>query len=120
MVDNPKMAFGNAKPCVRYLPMRILMGVARVMRTGAIKYGVKNWRVQPVAASTYYDAAMRHMIDWFEGPEGILTEPQDLDPESGESHLDHAIANLMILRDGMGVKGFIDDRKLAEALTKNQ
>lgn len=96
---------------MHYVPMKALLEVAEVMKTGAIKYGTKNWRAQPVAASTYYDAAMRHMIDWFEGK-------VDLDPESNKSHLAHAICCMLIIMDGMGVEDFIDDRGFAEAFVK--
>lgn len=110
MVDNPKTAFGNAKPCLHYVPMKAMLEVAEVMRTGAIKYGTKNWRQQPVAASIYYDACHRHLIDWFEGRE-------DLDKESQKSHLAHAICCLLILMDGLTIEGFVDDRKFTEVLT---
>lgn len=111
--ENPKKAYGAVKPCAHYAPMNTLLGVFRVFELGAKKYGLKNWRKQPVEISTYYNAAQRHLIEFFEA--GI-----DADPESGESPLDHAIADLMIIRDGMLRGDIADDRTKVEVLTRGE
>jgi hypothetical protein len=108
--ENPKKAFGALKPCAHYAPMNVMAAVYRVFELGAKKYGLKNWRKQPVDASTYYSAAHRHLTAWFEARE-------DNDPESGVSHLAHAIACCMIIMDGLQQQGFIDDRAKVEVLT---
>lgn len=108
--ENPKKAYGALKPCASYAPMNAMLGVYRVFMNGADKYGKKSWRKQPVDISTYYDAVHRHLDDFFEW--GI-----DADKDSGEHPLDHAIANLMIIRDGI-TRGIIkDDRAFVEVLT---
>ena len=89
--------------------MNILRGVAEVMRLGAKKYGLRNWRKQPIRASTYYDAMFRHLTDWYESLENT-------DAESGQHHLDHVIACALLARDGMVKCSFIDDRDNAEVL----
>ena len=105
--DNPKQAFGDTKPSIHLVPMAVILEVARVMRLGADKYGQKNWREQPIRASTYYSAMFRHMVDWFEGGENI-------DPESKEHPLVHAICCAMIIRDGLNHGTLIDDRAFQE------
>jgi hypothetical protein len=64
-----------------------------------------NWRKDPVSASTYYDAAMRHLMAWWDG--------QTNDPETGLPHLAHAAANLCILLDADSGPWLQDDRPLA-------
>src|SRR5262249_31685782 len=66
-------------------------------------YRRHNYRVAGVLASVYYDATLRHLQYWWEG--------EDLDPDTGLSHITKAIASLYVLRDAMLHKGmFIDDR----------
>ncbi len=113
MSDNPKKACGRLKPSASYAPMNIMPGVFRVFELGARKYGKKNWRAQPVDASTYMDAAQRHLIEWFEG--GV-----DIDPESGESPLAHVIACCMIVLDGLQRGELVDDRGATEVLVKSE
>ena len=107
--DNPKKAFGDEKPCAHFLVMSVFKGVAEVMSVGAKKYGLRNWRKQPVRASTYYDGMLRHIDQWY-------NDLEDADAETGRHHLEHVIANAMILLDGMN-HGMIDDRNDCEVLT---
>lgn len=109
--ENPKKAFGSLKPCAHYAPMSVMPAVYRVFELGAKKYGLKNWRKQPVDVSTYYSAAHRHLLEFFEG--GV-----DIDPESGQSHLAHVIACCMIVMDGMICGKLIDDRNKSEILAR--
>lgn len=111
MTDNPKTAYGNLKSCFHFIPMSVMFGVAEVMKLGASKYGLKNWRKQPIKASPYYDAIYRHLIAWYE-------EAEEIDSESKQSHLSHVIANAMILLDAIKQETLIDDRKDKEALSK--
>lgn len=72
------------------------------MALGAAKYGPFNWNDKPIDASTYYSAAMRHLMSWYTG--------EDRDPESGALHLAHARACLAILIDSQLTCTLIDDR----------
>jgi len=73
------------------------------MLEGARKYGRHNYRVVGARASVYYDAVIaRHLMPWWEG--------QDIDPDSGLSHITKAIAGLLVLRDSMLKGNWIDDR----------
>ena len=89
--DNPKTAFGQAKLGMSDTPIHSLRMLAKVHSNGAAKYGSLNWRENNVSATVYYNAAMRHLMAWFEG--------DDLDPESGLPHLAHVMACASILID---------------------
>jgi F0F1-type ATP synthase membrane subunit a len=108
---NPKMAYGIKKPSIHFIPMWIILVLAVVFALGARKYGLRNWRKEPVRASTYYDAAFRHATDWFE-------ELIENDAESGVHHLAHAIAGFMIIMDAQRQGTLIDDRNNAEVIRK--
>lgn len=72
------------------------------MLEGARKYGRHNYREVGVVGSVYYDATIRHLMSWWEG--------EDLDPDSGLSHITKAIASLTVLRDSMIKGNWVDDR----------
>jgi len=74
--ENPKKAFGDLKPSAAYAPMNTMLPVYRVFELGAKKYGKKNWRRQPVDVATYYSAAQRHLVQFFEYQEDIDNESQ--------------------------------------------
>jgi hypothetical protein len=99
---NPKKAYGSAKPSMHFIPPCAIIEESVVMALGGAKYGPFNWQDKPVDASTYYDAAMRHLMSWFTG--------EDRDPESGALHLAHARACLGILIDAQLAGTLIDDR----------
>jgi hypothetical protein len=100
---NPKDAFGIKKVPISTVPAPVIGEVGIAMMEGALKYGRHNYRVIGVRASIYYDAVMsRHMPAWWEG--------QDIDPDSGLSHITKAIASLVVLRDAMIRGNWVDDR----------
>lgn len=99
---NPKDFVGIKKAPLSTVSGPVLMELGLAMLEGARKYGRFNYREKGVLASVYYDAVMRHMIDWYEG--------EDLDPDSGLSHVTKAIATLVVLRDAMIQGKFKDDR----------
>ncbi len=100
--ENPKTQYGLAKPPIALIPMTALIEEACTFRLGAKKYGPANWRDKAVPASVYINAALRHMLSWYDG--------QDNDLESGASHLAHARACLAILIDAKCCDKLIDDR----------
>lgn len=120
---NPKDACGIRKVPHSCTSQPVMAEVAVGMLEGALKYGRSNYRVIGVRASVYYDAARRHIDAWWEG--------EDIDPDSGLSHLAKAMASLMVLRDAQvrgkmnddrppGTVGFITalNEKVAELLDK--
>jgi len=109
MDGNPKTIFGLAKPGMRAVPPLPLLAVGQAMTVGMQKYGHYNWRNDPVTASVYYDAAMRHLLAWWDG--------QDLDTETGCQHLALAAANLLILMDADSGPWLNDDRHQHKGFT---
>jgi len=99
---NPKDAVGIKKAPMSTLPAQVVLEIGCAMLEGARKYGRHNYRESGVRASVYYDAAMRHLMAWWEG--------QDIDPDSGLSHITKAMASLMVLRDSMIHDMMTDDR----------
>lgn len=79
----------SGKPLMGAVPPSALLAVARVLTFGAEKYGRDNWRQVESAETRYLDAALRH-INAHQRGEGV-------DPESGESHLAHAVCSLMFM-----------------------
>jgi hypothetical protein len=80
------------------------------MLEGARKYGRHNYRVAGVRASVYTDAAKGHIDQWTEG--------ENIDEESGLSHITKAIASLVVLRDAMIQGKMVDDRPPRTDLNK--
>jgi hypothetical protein len=99
---NPKDAVGVLKYAMSYVSAPVLAEIAVGMTEGGHKYGRHNYRVIGVRASIYYDATMRHLMQWWEG--------EDIDPDSGLSHITKAITSLVVLRDAMIQEMFTDDR----------
>lgn len=99
---NPKDLVGNKKVSVTKLPSVAILHAARAMMDGAEKYGPYNWRAKKVIASIYVDAAIRHLLTWFEG--------QETAKDSGVHHLGHAIACEAILLDALETGNLVDDR----------
>lgn len=99
---NPKDGIGISKTPISVLPAQVLLECGLALYEGDRKYGRSNYRVAGVRASVYYDACMRHLMEWWEGV--------DIDKESGVSHVTKAIAGLMVLRDSMLNGNWKDDR----------
>lgn len=100
--SNPKDVVGIRKAPMSTVPAAVLAEVGVAMLEGARKYGRHNYRAVGVRASVYYDACMRHVMRWWEG--------EDLDPDSGLTHVTKAIASLVVLRDAMMQAKLEDDR----------
>lgn len=62
--------------------------LAAVLREGALKYGRRNWEAG-MDHSRVYAAAQRHLNAYWGG--------EDLDPETGQPHLAHALCCVMFL-----------------------
>lgn len=101
--DNPKTAFGEAKPKLSDTPTIGIQQMGWVFTGGAAKYGRFNWRDHAVSSTVYYDAAQRHLMAWFNG--------EDFDLESGQSHLAHVMACCNIILDAEK-NGKLNDNRL--------
>jgi hypothetical protein len=99
---NPKDMIGTRKAPLSTVPMGVVVEMGVGMLEGAAKYGRHNYRCAGVRASVYFDALMRHMVAWWEG--------EDLDPDSGLSHVTKALCTLAVLRDAQMQGMVTDDR----------
>lgn len=100
--SNPKDAVGVKKVPFSTVPAEVIADIALGMLEGARKYGRHNYRIAGVRASVYYDAALRHLMAWWEG--------EDIDPDSGLHHVTKALTSLTVLRDAMLNEKVTDDR----------
>jgi hypothetical protein len=100
--NDPKGHAGSLKTPLGLIPPSAMEQVAWVHKLGAAKYGEANWRKTGVCASTYVNAILRHLNAWRDG--------EDLDPESGFSHLAHIACSCNILMDAAAVGKLQDDR----------
>lgn len=99
---NPKDMVGVRKAPMSTVPATVLAEIGVAMLEGASKYGRHNYRAVGVRGSVYYDGTMRHLMAWWEG--------EDIDADSGMSHITKAITSLVVLRDAMIQAKFTDDR----------
>ena len=102
--SNPKDRIGVTKVPFSVIPSQVMAEVGVAMLEGGFKYGVSNYRDAGVRATVYYDATLRHLTSWLEG--------EDIDPDSGLSHITKAITSLIVLRDGMKNDLWVDDRPI--------
>lgn len=89
-------------------PTASFLGTCRVLTHGAKKYAARNWE-KGILYGRVYGALLRHLFAWWAG--------EDIDPESGEHHLDHAgccIAFLQHYTKHPALYGSFDDRPRAE------
>lgn len=102
---NPKDAIGSKKVSLSKVPPSAIIEMARAFENGAAKYGPYNYRDTEVRASVYVDAAMRHLMCWFDG--------EQVADDSGVTHLGHALASIGILIDTAECGTLADDRPKA-------
>lgn len=85
--------FNSGKPALDMIPLHLLEGAARVFHgvtTREVKpYPKWNW-AKGMPWSVPLGCVKRHIGAWERG--------EDKDPETGESHLDHIICNLLMLK----------------------
>jgi len=74
--------------------------LAQVLTFGAKKYEAQNWR-RGISKSRLLGAALRHLFSYMRG--------EDTDPESGLSHVAHAMCCCMFLL-GLEKRTDLDDR----------
>lgn len=82
--DGGKLQYGLVPPLA-------LRETVKVLTFGAEKYEPDNWKRVPDPNRRYFDAAQRHLWAYKEGEVN--------DPESGVSHLAHALCCIMFMLD---------------------
>lgn len=101
--DTETMKFDDGKLEYSDLPELSIRSTTQVFNYGAKKYDKFNYS-KGTKLLRYWDAARRHMGEWF-----ICN---DID-ESGYHHIDHAIASLLILRENIHLGTGVDNRNPA-------
>lgn len=81
--------FDQGKRRKSLIPPGVLNEVMDVLEAGALKYSKDNWKNVEDPLTRYYDACDRHIESWWGG--------EVADPETGKSHLAHAICCLLFL-----------------------
>lgn len=79
--------YDGEKPKMHLLPPKAITEVAKVLTFGAQKYDEENWRKLDNLQARYSSGALRHIF--------AHLDRESLDPESGLSHLAHAICCLL-------------------------
>lgn len=92
----------DTKPRLDLVPPGPIVDIAQVFTFGATKYRDRNWELG-FKYGRIYAAIQRHLLAWWDG--------EDIDPETGLSHLAHAGCDMLMLLEftlhsGVGV----DDR----------
>lgn len=80
--------YDSEKPQLDLIPAEAIIELGKVLTFGQKKYGRANW-ANGIEASRLLSAALRHLQQFNSG--------EDLDPESGLSHVSHAMCNLAFL-----------------------
>lgn len=93
--------FDQGKLRYDLIPPEMLEEAALVLTYGAAKYGARNWE-KGMLWSRPFGALMRHMWAWWGG--------EDSDPETGYSHLSHALCCITFLSAYRRRSIGIDDR----------
>lgn len=84
----PGKKHDKGKPPLNLLPGHSLLAISRVMAHGAKKYDEHNWR-GGITYSRLMGAILRHALAFNEG--------EDLDWETGESHIAHLATEALFL-----------------------
>lgn len=89
MATTEGVKYDEDKPKFSLMKPDALMEMVAVLTYGAKKYSPDNWKHLENARQRYFDAANRHLWQWYGG--------EKKDPESGLHHLAHAMSSLMFL-----------------------
>lgn len=101
IIENKTIKNDDGKTQYSDLPVKTLRSVAKAFNYGAKKYSKFNY-TKGLEWLRYTDACQRHMESW--------KEFEDIDPESTNHHIDHAIASLMMLRENIHLNVGEDNR----------
>jgi len=109
---NLKTAAAINKPRVSDVPPVALFALGAAMSDGATKYGRFNWRKTGSTSSVFYDAMIRHLVDWYNG--------EDYAHDSNVHHLGHVMASCAIILDSAAQNSLNDDRlKVTESVARS-
>ena len=80
--------YNTGKADLSLIPLVTLEEEAKVWEYGKAKYAAWNW-AKGMSWSVPYACALRHLSAWQRG--------EEIDPESGQSHLAHVMCNIRML-----------------------
>ena len=90
-LEDPKVKEGAKKWSPHLVPLEAIQGMAEAFQHGQDKgYPERSWEKSSDWRKVYYNAAIRHLTDWFHG--------KCVDPQSGQTALNHALASVAILK----------------------
>ncbi len=92
----------KGKISLSLIPFHLLGGLSRVFMGGQLKYAEWNW-AKGIRWGACMDCTLRHLFKWW-----FMRE--DIDKESGCHHLDHVLANVLMLLHYTKVYPEGDDR----------
>lgn len=98
------MKYDEGRAPMHLVPPEAIKAIAEVFAFGAEKYSPNNWRFDGGTTdhSRTYASIQRHLNSYWSGV--------DLDPESGQLHLAHALTQCMILLIHVMDNPEMDDR----------
>jgi hypothetical protein len=89
----PGTKFDSGKPMWELLPYDAIEEAVKILTSGANKYGSRNWE-KGIPYGRIFGALMRHLNSWWMSK---VFGTDGKDPESGRSHLSHALCELLFL-----------------------
>ena len=95
-VNNGGLKFDQDKVMLSLVTPDFVYGVGEVLTFGAKKYAPNSWQTVSDAKRRYEDALYRHWLAYLSG--------EEIDKESGLSHLKHLATNAMFLMHFESVK----------------
>ena len=109
--------YDSAKPKMNLLPPKAIVEVAKVLTFGAQKYDAENWRKLDDLQNRYTAGALRHIFAHMDG--------EKLDPETGLSHMAHALCCLLFkleieLEDGESKEEELRETDTTEHTARDQ
>ena len=109
--------YDSAKPKMNLLPPKAILEVAKVLTFGAEKYDAENWRKLDDLQNRYTAGALRHIFAHMDG--------EKLDPETGLSHMAHALCCLLFkleieLEDGESKEEELRETDTTEHTARDQ
>lgn len=86
--DNKGVKHDEAKTRIELFPGDVLWAICEILTFGAVKYGDRNWE-RGMDWGRLFGAGQRHLWQWWGG--------ENIDPETGKSHLLHALCCFVFL-----------------------
>lgn len=100
--EEKAMRFNDSKLQWSLVDYKSLEPMVRVLEFGAKKYDIDNWK-KGLDTLQVCESLLRHIYAFMDG--------EDIDPESGESHIGHMMCNTLFLSYTVSNKPNFDIRR---------